>query len=92
MHYTLFYNSNDGTLNIFYKSEKKIEEEVFVIVNKTNIVKINVKPNHWHTKRLGIFDEINYVRIDNSERVIYEKTFDSENREIMKENSYIILK
>ena len=92
MHYTLFYNSNDGTLNIFYKSEKKIEEEVFVIVNKTNIVKINVKPNHWHRKRLGIFDEINYVRIDNSERVIYEKTFDSENREIMKENSYIILK
>ena len=92
VHYTLFYNSNDGTLNIFYKSEKKIEEEVFVIVNKTNIVKINVKPNHWHTKRLGIFDEINYVRIDNSERVIYEKTFDSENREIMKENAYIILK
>ena len=24
VHYTLFYNSNDGTLNIFYKSEKKI--------------------------------------------------------------------
>ena len=46
----------------------------------------------WYTKRLGIFDEINYVRIDNSERVIYEKTFDSENREIMKENAYIILK
>ena len=92
VHYTLFYNSNDGTLNIFYKSEKKIEEEVFVIVNKTNIVKIDVKPNMWYIRRLGIFDEINHLRIYNSERVIYEKTFDLENREIMKENAYIIVK
>ena len=91
-HYTLFYNSNDGTLNIYYKSEKSSEEEVFVIVNKTNIVKIDVKPNMWHIRRLGIFDEINHVRIDNSERVIYQKIFDLENREIIKENANIISK
>ena len=92
VHYTLFYNSNDGTLNIFYKSEKKIEEEVFVIVNKTNIVKIDVKPNMWYIRRLGIFDEINHLRIYNSDRVIYEKTFDLENRKIIKENANIISK
>jgi hypothetical protein len=38
---------------------------------------------------LGVFDEINHVRIDNSEKVIYEKTFDTEFREIFKIESYI---
>ena len=91
VHYTLYYNSGDKTLNIFYQSLKNSDEEIFIIVNKSNIVKINVKPNNWYLRCLGIFDGINHIRIDNSEKVIYEKIFDMENREIMKENAYITL-
>ena len=92
VHYTLFYNSNDGTLNIYYNSQKIEEETVIVIINNSEVHTLNVKPNHWHIKKLGIFDEINHVRIDNSDRVIYDKTFDLENREIIKENTHITLK
>jgi hypothetical protein len=39
---------------------------------------------------LGVFDEINHVRVDNSQKVIYDKTFDNEFREVFKNKSYII--
>ena len=53
-----------------------MSEEIIVIVNKTNIINIQIKPYHWHIRTLGIFDEINHVRVDNSQKVIYDKTFD----------------
>ena len=90
VHFTLYYNPFDKTLNIFYNLVIDSLEEIVVIVNKTTIVNIQTKPFHWYTRPLGIFDDINHVRIDNSKKVIYEKTFDNEYREIFKIKSYII--
>jgi hypothetical protein len=89
LHYTLFYNPIDLTLNIFFKSFKNVEEEIVIMINKESVVTIHAKPNYWSVKPLGIFDNINHVRIDNSKKVIYEKTFDTEFREIFKIESYI---
>ena len=66
-----------------------MSEQIVVILNKTNIINLVTKPYHWHIQTLGIFDEINHVRIDNSEKIIYEKTFDDEFREVFKIKSYI---
>ena len=89
LHHTLYYNPEDRTLNIYYRSVKDSSEEIVVIVNKTTIVNIQTTPYNWHIRPLGIFDEINHVRVDNSQKVIYEKTFDSEFREVFKIKSYI---
>jgi hypothetical protein len=89
VHYTLYYNSQNKTLNIFYRSSSKELENIVVIVNDDKIVRLSVKPGHWYIKRLGIFDEINYVRIDNSKNTLYEINFDNEFREIFKNKSYI---
>ena len=89
VHYTLFYNPVDLTLNIFFKSFKNVEEEIVIIVNKESVITLNAEPNHWNIKTLGVFDNINHVRVDNSEKVIYEKTFDDEIRKIFKIESYI---
>ena len=62
---------------------------IVVIVNKITIVNIQTKPYHWHVRVLGIFDDINHIRVDNSQKVIYDKTFDNEIREIFKIKSYI---
>lgn len=85
----MYYNPEDRTLNIYYRSVKDSSEEIVVIVNKTTIFNIQTKPHHWYTKPLGIFDEINHVRVDNSQKIIYDKTFDKEFREIYKIKSYI---
>jgi hypothetical protein len=90
LHFTLYYNASDRTLNIFYNSVKDSSEEIVVIVNKTTMFSIQTKPYHWHTRPLGIFDEINHVRVDNSEKIIYDKTFDGQFREVFKIKSYII--
>jgi hypothetical protein len=90
LHYTLYYNPLDKTLNIFYNSIIDSSENIVIIVNKTHVINLTTKPYHWHTRPLGIFDEIHHVRVDNSQKVIYDKTFDSEFREIFKIKSYII--
>jgi hypothetical protein len=90
LHYTLYYNPLDKTLNIFYNSIIDSSEDIVIIVNKTRVINLTTKPYHWHIRTLGIFNDINHVRVDNSEKVIYEKTFDNEFREIFKIKSYII--
>jgi hypothetical protein len=89
IHHTIFYNPEDKTLNIYYNSLKKDTEFITIIVNKEKVINLETKPYHWHIRPLGIFDEINHVRIDNSDKVIYDKTFDSELREVFKIKSYI---
>ena len=89
LHYTLYYNSLDKTLNIFYNSIIDSSEDIVIIVNKTRVINLTTKPYHWHIRPLGVFDEINHVRVDNSQKVIYDKTFDNEFREIFKIKSYI---
>jgi hypothetical protein len=88
-HYNLYYNDNDKTLNVLYRSLTDERENIVVIVNDNKIVRLDVTPRHWYIKRLGIFDEINYVRIDNSKKTLFEKHFNDEFREIFKEKSYI---
>ena len=88
-HYTLYYNGEDKTLNVFYRSLTDKPENIVVIVNDNKIVRLNVSPGHWYMNRLGIFDEINYVRIDDSKKTLLEKHFDNEFREIFKKESYI---
>jgi hypothetical protein len=90
LHYTLYYNSLDKTLNIFYNSIIDSSEDIVIIVNKTRVINLTTKPYHWHIRPLGFFDEINHVRVDNSQKVIYDKTFDNEFREVFKNKSYII--
>jgi hypothetical protein len=90
LHYTLFYNPSDKTLNIFYNSIIDSSEDIVIIVNKTRVINLTTKPYHWHIRPLGVFDEINHVRVDNSQKVIYDKTFDNEFREVFKNKSYII--
>ena len=89
LHFTLYYNPSDKTLNIFYNSIKDSSEEIVIIVNNNTIFNIQTKPYHWHIRTLGIFDDINHVRMDNSQKVIYNKTFDNEFREVFKIKSYI---
>jgi hypothetical protein len=88
-HYNLFYNDGDKTLNVLYRSLTDNPENIVVIVNDKKIVRLNVTPKHWYINPLGIFDEINYVRIDNSKKTLFEKHFDDEFREIFKKKSYI---
>jgi len=88
-HYTLYYNSENKTLNIFYRSLSDEVENIVVIVNYDTIVRLTINPRNWHIQRLGIFDDINYVRVDDSKKTLYEIHFDNKLRETFKNNSYI---
>jgi len=90
VHYTLFYNPENESLNLFYKSLKDKSESITVIINKDRVINLVVEPYHWNIQPLGLFDEITHVRLDNSDKVIHQKSFDSEFREIFKSKSYII--
>lgn len=88
VHYTLYYDSNSNTINIFYLSTKSYEEDIVVIVNN-NVIRFNSLPGQWIIQRLGLFDKVNYVRVDNSKKCLYEKYFDDEFKEVFINKSYI---
>jgi hypothetical protein len=89
LHYTVFYDPENKTINLFYNSIKKTTENIVVIVNKNNVFNLEVQPYHWYIRTLGIFDEITDIRIDNTEKIIYEQVFDDELREVFKIKSHI---
>ena len=91
LHFTLYYNPDNATLNIFYNSTgfKKLEE-ITVIVNKEEMIKFTTTPGFWHIRELGTFNKITQVRVDNNNKIIYEISFDDEFREVFKNKSYII--
>jgi hypothetical protein len=92
MHFTLFYNPYDLTLNIFYNSTDSQEsEEIMILVNNNQINRFVTKIGFWKILPLGEFDNIYYVRIDNNKKIIYEKYFDTEYREVFKIKSYMII-
>ena len=90
LHFTLYYNSEDKNLSIFFNA-KLLEksEDITIIINKEKLVKLKTTPGFWSTRNLGIFNEITHVRVDNNKKVIYELSFDDEFREIFKNISYI---
>ena len=90
LHFTLYYNPENGTLNIFYNATNlKKSEEITVIVNKEKIYSLVTKPGFWSIRELGDFNQITHVRVDNNKKVIYELKFDNEFREVFKIKSYI---
>ena len=91
LHFTLFYNPENETLNIFYNGiDSEIPEEITVIVNKERMVKFTMKPKFWHIRELGYFNGITHVRVDNNNKVIYDISFDDDFREIFKNKSHIV--
>jgi hypothetical protein len=64
------------------------KEDIVVIVND-RIVRFSTIPNQWYIRVLGVIDEVNYVRIDNSVRCLYEKTFDDDFKQVFANKSYI---
>jgi hypothetical protein len=89
LHYTLFYNPTDSTLNLFWNSIVNKEEEIVVVVNKEKVFNFKINPYFWYFSPIGKFDEITHVRIDNSEKILCQKSFDNELREVFKNKSYI---
>lgn len=91
LHFTLFYNPENETLNIFYNAiDSEKTEEITVIVNKERMVKFTMKPKFWHIRELGYFNGITHVRVDNNNKVIYDISFDDNFREIFKNKSHIV--
>jgi hypothetical protein len=89
VHYTLYYNPINQTINIFYLSMKSYEEEIVIIINYDNVVRLKVLPNRWYIENLGLLKNVSNVRIDNSKKCLYEKSFDDNLKEIFKTESYI---
>jgi hypothetical protein len=90
LHHTLYYSEQDQNLHLFYKSVTNVSELICVIINNSQVIMIEVLPNTWSIRHLGLFDEINHVRIDNSAKIIYQKSFDSQDKELFKIKSYLL--
>ena len=89
IHYTLYYNPTNNMINIFYLSMKPYVENIVIIINYDKIIRFKAVPNQWHIQRLGLLEDINQIRIDNSDKCLYEKSLDDEFKKVFPKKSYI---
>jgi hypothetical protein len=68
---------------------KPYVENIVIIANYDKIIRFNALPNQWHIQRLGLLEDINHVRIDNSKKCLYEKSFDNEFKKVFINKSHI---
>jgi hypothetical protein len=88
IHYTLYYDNLNKTLNLFYNSlydDKKIS----VTINQKEVYFFEIKKGFWRKQNLGNFDRVEHVKIDNGERILYNKSFDLTFKEQFKKISFI---
>lgn len=90
LHYTFYYDEKTHCINIFYRCIKEGGENITVVVNDDRVLTLRVGEKHWMIRTLGGFDEIRNIRIDNGDKILYKKEFDSIFKENLKKHSYII--
>jgi hypothetical protein len=89
VHFTLFYHPKKGSLNLFWNSVKDTDDDIVVIINKEKVLNIKVRPFHWSITPLGDFESVHHVRVDNSQKILFQQHFDQELREDYKVESYL---
>jgi hypothetical protein len=90
LHYTFFYDEKTETVNIFYRCTKENGENITVIINDNKVLNFKINKDYWVIRTLGKLDEVKNIRIDNGDKIIYKKEFDSIFKENLKKYSYII--
>ena len=68
---------------------KPYVENIVIIINYDKIIRFKALPNQWHIQRLGLLEDINQIRIDNSDKCLYEKSLDDEFKKVFPNKSYI---
>jgi hypothetical protein len=86
---TLFYDEADESINFFYGINNQ-NKNLTIILNHNHVLHSEVFPKSWHILKLGKLNEISHVRVDDSETIIREMDLNSINKEIFKQNSFIV--
>jgi len=90
LHYTLFYDEKNNSVNIFYLCVKPDGEKITVMVNDDRVVNFELLENYWAIRTLGDLDEVHNIRIDNGVNIVYKKDLDFIFKEQLKTHSFII--
>lgn len=88
-HFTPYYNHDNDTFCFFYKNLNGTNELLRIYINGTNNVNLQVKPNHWHIRKLCDSKNLESLMILCDGKIIYDKFFTEKDREILKNNSYL---
>jgi hypothetical protein len=66
-------------------------ENIMIILNDNKVYEISSKPKNWNVLTLCKMDELKKIRVDNSNKILYQQVFSKESREVLKKHSYEII-
>ena len=88
--FTPYYNSEENTFCLFYKNTKVTEDSVRIYTNGTELLKLVLPAGSWSIRTLCKFEELESLLIISNGKIIYDKTYSEEGRNILKKNAYLI--
>lgn len=89
-HFAPYYNSDNDEFYLFYKNLNETNELLRIYVNGINSINLLPQPNHWYMRKLCKSDELNSLMVLSGNKIIYDKQYNKQDRETLKQNSYLI--
>jgi hypothetical protein len=88
-HFAPYYNHLNDTFCLFFKNLRETDESLRVFVNGSLILSLTIEPKHWSIRKLCESSKLESLLILCDKKIIYDKCFTEQDREILKKNSYI---
>ena len=90
-YFTPYYDQRSDMFLLFYKNMGETVDSLRVYVNGEQLLSFSVQPKYWNIRTLCRFQDLNSILLMVGKKIIYDKTFNEEQRNKLKENSYIII-
>lgn len=90
-HFVPYYDHRTDEFFLFYKNYDNTPHELRMYVNGVNTLDVFVRPKFWAVRYLSKYDDLKSLMLVLGNKIIYDKSFDKEGLQKLKENSYIIV-
>jgi hypothetical protein len=90
-YFTPYYDHRSDRFLLFYKNMGETVDSLRVYVNGEQLLSFSVQPKYWNIRTLCRFQDLNSLLLMVGNKIIYDKTFNEEQRNTLKENAYLII-
>lgn len=88
-YFTPYYDESEDYIFLFYKNVGTTENNLKIYVNANKIIHRVIHPTWWQMIPLCYGDDLTNLLIISDGKIIYDKSFNKEERELFKKNSFI---
>ena len=89
-YFTPYFDEKENKFFLFYKNIGIETDYLRLIVNGSKIINLKILPQYWQIQELCGSEDLSSLLIISKNKIIYDKGFTEQERELLKQNAYRI--